>query len=114
MAIVSNGPLTINRGVPTTIYNAPAGQLPGLFFGKVRPQSLVNASDTVLVELLGRTTGNVTDDVEVSKVMKFTDLSFYLTPLKATGKYEIRVTLENTSPSASIPLDYEIDREAAP
>ena len=112
MAIVANGPLVINRGVPTTIFNATAGQLPGLFFGKIRPQSIPLAGDTVLVELMGQTTGNATIDTEQSKVMRQTDTRFYLTPLKATLVYSIRVTLENTSPSASMSLDFEIDREA--
>ena len=114
MAIVSNGPVALTRGVPLTIFTATAPQLPGLFSGKLRPQSIPASGDTVLVEMLGQTTGNVTIDIEISKVMNFTDLNFYLTPLKATLHYALRVTLENTSPSASMNLDYEIDREATP
>lgn len=112
MAIIDNGPTTLTKGVKITLYEAVAGDLPGLFTGKLRPQSLTDPADTVLVELYGKTTGNVTSDVEVSKVMKATDLHFYLTPLQVFGQYKIDVTLENTSVSATIPLDYEINRSA--
>jgi len=111
MVIVDNGPDTITKGVRTLIFDGSVGSfLPGLFSGKIRPQSLLNAADTVLVELEGRTTGNVAEDVEVSKVMKATDLHFYLTPLQAFLVYKIFVTLENTSVSATAPLDFEINR----
>ncbi len=78
MVIVDNGPTTITKGVPLTLFEADAGELPGLFTGKIRPQSLPDPADTVLVELHGKTTGNATEDTEVSKVMKATDLHFYL------------------------------------
>lgn len=111
MVIVDNGPDTINRGVRTLLFDASVGALlPGLFSGKIRPQSLPDPADTVLVELVGRTTGNVTEDTEVSKVMKATDLHFYITPLQAFLVYKIFVTLENTSVSLSAPLDFEINR----
>ena len=110
MAIVSNGPTTLTRGVQTTIFTASGAQLPGLFTGKLRPQSLDDPADTVLVELFGLTTGSVVEDTEVSKVMKATDNHFYLTPLQAFGEYKIKVTLENTSVSATIEFDYEINR----
>lgn len=112
MVIVDNGPDTITKGVRTLLFDGstPVDNLPGLFSGKIRPQSLPNAADTVLVELEGRTTGSVVEDVEVSKVMKATDLHFYLTPLQAFLTYKIFVTLENTSVSATAPLDFEINR----
>lgn len=112
MVIIDNGPQVITKGVRVSMFQAQTGDLPGLFTGKIRPQSLTDPADTVLVELIGKTTGNVTEDTEVSKVMKATDLHFYLTPLQAFGFYEIFVTLENTSVSATVPLDYEINRSA--
>lgn len=113
MAIVSNGPVALTRGVPLTIFTAGAPDLPGVFSGKLTPQSIPLAGDTVLVEMLGQTTGRVGQDVEIIKVMSFTDTNFYLTPLKATLFYALRVTLENSSPSASMNLDYEVDREVS-
>lgn len=110
MVIVDNGPTLLTKGVTITLFEAVAGILPALFSGKIRPQSLDDPADTVLVELFGKTTGNVTSDIEVSKVLKATDLNFYLTPLQAFGQYKIDVTLENSSVSATINLDWEINR----
>jgi len=115
MPISDNGPDTIARGTPFTLYDAivVGSVLPGLFTGKLRPQGLA-VGDTVKVTLTGRTTGNVTDDVEVTKIMKDTDDHFYLTPLAAYEQYKLIVELEAGSPSATIPLDWEVARSAAP
>ena len=115
MPIIDNGPDLLTRGVPLTLYDAVVvgGVLPGLFTGKMRPQILASG-DTIKVTLQGRTTPNATDDDEVIKIMLDTDNHFYLTPLAAYTQYKLIVELEAGSPSATINLDWELARSAAP
>lgn len=111
MVIVANGPVTISKGVRTLLFDASVlSLLPGLFAGKIRPQSIPLATDYVLIELVGKTTGNEAEDTEVFKLLTNDDLHFYLTPLQSFGAYKIYATLQNTSTSATIPLDFEISR----
>ena len=110
MPIVANGPSTLTRGVPLILYTAAPADLPGIFNGKIRPQSINSTGDTVLVELIGSTTGNTTEDIEVSKTLTNADDHFYITPLEAFTYYRIRVTLTAGSTSPTISLDYEINR----
>ena len=110
MAIVANGPITLTRGVPLNIYTADLALLPGVFNGKIRTQSLPDDGDSLLVELIGSTTGNTTQDVEVSKTTTKAEKNFYITPLEAFTFYRLRVTLESTSTSPTAPLDFEINR----
>ena len=110
MTIVANGPTTLTRGVPLNVYTAGQSFLPGVFNGKIRTQSLLDDGDSLLVELIGSTTGNTTQDVEVSRIVTKAELNLYITPLEAFSFYRLRVTLQSTSVSPSVSLDFEINR----
>lgn len=107
MVLIDNGPKTIALNVPDTIFQATAGQLPGIFAGKIRTQNILEG-DSLLIQMYGKTAPNGTEDAEVSLIIKSGETRFYLTPLEATSWYRIVVTLQGANPN--LDLDYEITR----
>lgn len=115
MAIVDEGNASLTRGVPLTLFTASAGQLPGIFGGKLDLNALSNSGDLVRVLLQVKYTslGSFVDAEEQTNVTQ-SDSIFRFTPVEENYGYQIVVELLSGSPSASATLPYIITRSTVP
>jgi len=116
MAVVLETNIVLVKSVPQTLFEASAGQLPGIFEGQVDLTQLLNAADEVDIQLQTKYSsgGTFRNAEKPSLPGKQIDNIFRLTPLQATYGYKLTIELLAASPSAGATLEVLILRSVAP
>ena len=115
MTVVLEGDLVLARGVLQIFFTASAGQLPGVFSGKVDLTALPDVDDIVKISLKTKYTaiGSLID-AEDNDTGQQVDKIFRITPTEEPYGYELTIELLSTSPSANATLAFLISRTPLP
>lgn len=112
MTIILETNIVLTKGVPLIILTASAGQLPGLFGGKIDLNALSDVADEIQVTLKTKYTSGgsfVAAEPAVPAALQ-SDQIFRLTPVEEVYGYEITVELLAASVSATATLPVIITR----
>jgi len=115
MVIALEGSIVLAKGVAQILFTASAGELPGLFSGKIDLNALSNAADEIKITLQVKYTSGggfvqaeePADSLQADKILR-------LTPVEETYGYQITLELLAASPSANATLPFIVLRTDAP
>jgi hypothetical protein len=114
MAEVAKGTIVLTKGVPSILFTATGGQLPGIFSAKISANDITLAADTVNLKMETKyDTPDPFEDAENRDFIK-SDAIIRTAPVEETYGFQLTLELLSSSTSATVTLSYNIFRSAAP
>lgn len=111
MPVVASSVSLVLTKTPQILYTAAAGDLPGVFAGKVDMNQLVDNLDQVTIKMETKySAGDSFNNSHERSALK-TQKTFRITPVREDFGYQISAELHDDSPSATGEVKYVITRE---